>query len=119
MANSQNICGVAVYLAPGAGAELTARIMALPGVELHASSGEQRLAATIVDTPTSMAIDQIAAIHRLSGVVAASLIFHAVDEAESEVERCHDNSCEDHSACCAGAGRHGGAGAPARQSEIR
>lgn len=119
MANPQNICGVAVYLAPGAGADLTARIMALPGVELHASSGEQRLAATIVDTPTSMAIDQIAAIHRLSGVVAASLIFHAVDEADGEVEPCHDHTCEDHSACCAGAGQHGGAGVPARQSEIR
>lgn len=102
MVSSQNICGVAVYLAPGAGADLTARIMALPGVELHASSGEQRLAATIVDTPTSMAIDQIAAIHRLSGVVAASLIFHVVDEADGEGEPCHGHTCEDNSACCAG-----------------
>lgn len=119
MAKPQNICGVAVYLAPGAGADLTARIMALPGVELHASSGEQRLAATIVDTPTSMAIDQIAAIHRLPGVVAASLIFHAVDEPDGEVEPCHDHTCEDHSACCAGASPRGGAGVPARQSEIR
>lgn len=118
MANSQNICGVAVYLAPGAGADLTARILALPGVELHAASGEQRLAATIVDTPTSMAIDQIAAIHRLSGVVAASLIFHVVDEADGGGEPCHDHGCEDNATCCAG-GPNGRAGEPTRQSEIR
>ncbi len=119
MANSQNICGVAVYLAPGAGADLTARIMALPGVELHAASGDHRLAATIVDTPTSMAIDQIAAIHRLPGVVAASLIFHAVDESDGGDEPCHDNSCEENAACCSDAGRIGRAGVPTRQSEIR
>ncbi len=116
MANSQNICGVAVYLAPGAGADLTARIRALPGVELHAAAGERRLAATIVDTPTSMAIDQIAAIHRLSGVVAASLIFHAVDEPDDGAAPRHDHDCEDHAACCAGASP---AGRPTRQSEIR
>ncbi|WKA27612.1 chaperone NapD [Bradyrhizobium roseum] len=104
MANSQNICGVAVYLAPGAGADLTARIQALPGVELQAASGEQRLAATVVDTPTSMAIDQIAAIHRMPGVVAASLIFHAVDEADGGAEPFDDNPCEDNAACGAGTG---------------
>jgi periplasmic nitrate reductase NapD len=117
MANSQNICGVAVYLAPGAGADLTAKIQALPGVELHAASGEQRLAATIVDTPTSMAIDQMAAIHRLPGVVAASLIFHAVDESDGGLEPCHDNSCEDHAACRAGDGAR--TGVPTEQTEIR
>lgn len=124
MADSQNICGVAVYLAPDAGADLTARIMALPGVELHATSGAQRLAATIVDTPSSMAIDQIAAIHRLPGVIAASLIFHAVDERDGQIEphqdnSCDDVSCDDNAACCARAGRNGGADTPAQQPEIR
>lgn len=115
MAESQNICGIAVYLAPDAGSDLTARILALPGVELHATSGENRLAATVVDTPASMAIDQIAAIHRLPGVVAASLIFHAVDE----VEAFQANCCEDNAACCAHAGQTDGATMPIRQPEIR
>jgi len=119
MAKSHNICGVAVYLAPDAGADLAARIMALPGVELQAVSGEYRLAATVVDTPSSMAIDQIAAIHRMPGVVAASLIFHAVDEPDGETENCHDHTCEDNAACCASAGRNGGAGVPTQQPEIR
>lgn len=119
MANSQNICGVAVYLAPDAGADIAARIMALPGVELQAASGGNRLAATVVDTPSSMAIDQIAAIHRMPGVVAASLIFHAIDEPDSDSETGHHNNCEDNAACCARAGRNGGASVPTQQPEIR
>ena len=112
MAEKLNICGVAVYLSPNAGADVPAKIRELPGVELHATSGDGRLAATIVDTPVSMAIDQIAAIHRLPGVVAASLIFHAVDEAEGESCGCKENSCEDNAACCARAGHEGDAALP-------
>jgi nitrate reductase NapD len=119
MAKKLNICGVAVYLSPNAEADVPAKIRELPGVELHATSGDGRLAATIIDTPISMAIDQIAAIHRLPGVVAASLIFHAVDEAEGETECCSDHSCEDNAACCARAGHNGGVGMPAQQPEIR
>ena len=119
MAETLNICGVAVYLSPKAGEDVAAKIRALPGVELHAASDDNRLAATIVDTPASMAIDQIAAIHRLPGVVAASLIFHAVDEAEGETRHGPDHSCEDNAACCARAGHHGGVSMPAQQAEIR
>lgn len=108
MAENLNICGVAVYLAPDAEKDLTARILALPGVELEAASGECRLALTIVDTPASMAIDQIAAIHRLPGVVAASLIFHAVDAPEGEIDTCSDAA----SAYRAEASQDPGAGAP-------
>ncbi|MFO1107619.1 MAG: chaperone NapD [Bradyrhizobium sp.] len=117
MTETMNICGVAVYLAPDAEEDLAARIRALPGVELHAVSGECRLAATIVDTKASLAIDQIAAIHRLPGVVAASLIFHAVDSPESE--SCEGHFCEDNLACRARAGHDGGATMPTQQPEIR
>lgn len=117
MAETVNICGVAVYLSPNAGDDVVAKIRALPGVELHADSGAGRLAATIVDAPGSMAIDQIAAIHRLPGVVAASLVFHAVDEGDGEAR--HAEACHDNATCCAHAGRDGGAGRPSDQSEIR
>jgi nitrate reductase NapD len=111
MAESTNICGVAVYLAPDAERDLTDRILALPGVELGASSGENRLALTVVDTPASLAIDQIAAMHRLPGVIAASLIFHAFDALDDEVvtEGAGD-------ACCGGLCQN--SGAHARPSAI-
>jgi nitrate reductase NapD len=108
MAEVTNICGVAVYLAPAAARDLTGRILALPGVELEAASGESRLALTVIDTPASLAIDQIAAMHRLPGVVSASLIFHAFDTAddESAVET-------EPSACCGGTCQNSGAHARA------
>ncbi len=104
MAEATNICGVAVYLVPDAERDLTDRILALPGVELEAASGDSRLALTVVDTPTSLAIDQIAAMHRLPGVVSASLIFHAFDtpDDESAVET-------EPAACCGGACQNSGA----------
>lgn len=107
MAEATNICGVAVYLAPDAGSDLTDRILALPGVELEAS-GDNRLALTVVDTSASLAIDQIAAMHRLPGVVSASLIFHAFDtpDDESTVET-------EPAACCGGLCENSGAHARA------
>lgn len=115
MVETLNICGVAVYLAPDAQRDLTVKIQALPGVELHAVSGECRLAATIVDTPESMAIDQIAAIHRLPGVVAASLVFHAVDMPDGEIDTCE----HDAATCCAGASQEDGVNMPIQQLRIR
>ena len=111
MAEATNICGVAVYLAPDAASDLTSRILALPGVELEAASGESRLALTVIDTPDSLAIDQIAAMHRLPGVVSASLIFHAFDapDDESAIET-------EPAACCGGLCQN--SGAHARPSAI-
>ncbi|MDN4999993.1 chaperone NapD [Bradyrhizobium sp. GCM10027634] len=108
MAEATNICGVAVYLAPDRASDLMDRILALPGVELEAASGENRLALTVVDTAASLAIDQIAAMHRLPGVVAASLIFHAFDapDDESAVETAA-------AACCGGLCQESGAHARA------
>lgn len=120
MAETLNICGVAVYLAPDARKDLAASIAALPGVELHAASGECRLAATIVDTPEAMAIDQIAAIHRMPGVVAASLIYHVVDAPDDEIDSCEHGTCEhDAAAGCAGASHKDGVNTPVQQLQIR
>lgn len=113
MAETLNICGVVVYLAPDAEKDLIVRILALPGVELEAASGEYRLAVTIVDTPASLAIEQIAAIHRLPGVAIASLIFHAVDTPDGEIDPCKDDT----TACLAGASH--GAGTHLPQFQIR
>lgn len=104
MAEATNICGVAVYLAPDAERDLTDRILALPGVELEAASGQSRLALTVIDTPASLAIDQIAAMHRLPGVVSASLIFHAFDAPDDE-----SAVGAEPAACCGGDCQHSNA----------
>jgi len=49
--------------------------MELPGVELHASEGGN-LVVTVEDTPETMAVDTLAAMGRVAGVLNTSLIYH-------------------------------------------
>jgi nitrate reductase NapD len=80
MMQNFNVCGLIVHLSPRHGEAAAEQIARLPGVDIHASSGVGRLVATAVDTATSLAIDQIAAIHRLPGVVAASIVYHGFEQ---------------------------------------
>ena len=76
-----NVCGLAVHIRPGARDGVLAALAALPGVEVCAESDGGRIAVTVIDTGATMAIDQIAEIHRTPGVVAASLVYAEVADA--------------------------------------
>ncbi|MBL8587880.1 MAG: chaperone NapD [Methylobacteriaceae bacterium] len=80
MSGVHNVCGVVVHVAPGRLEAARAAIAALPGVELHAEADQGRLVATAVDTDSTMAIDQLAAINRIPGVVSTTLAYHAMDD---------------------------------------
>jgi nitrate reductase NapD len=71
-----NICGVLVHTRPESAAEVAAALRRLPGVELHGHAGGGRLIVTLEDTAASTAVDGLAAIHTLRGVVAAALVYH-------------------------------------------
>ena len=73
-----NVCGLAVHHLPAAREAVVAALAALPGVEICAEAEGGRLAVTVIDTEATMAIDQIAEIHRTPGVVAASLVYARV-----------------------------------------
>ena len=75
-----NVCGLVVHLSPGAGRQVSDAILALPGVDIYANSGEDRLIVTVLDTGDAMAIDQITAINRLSGVVSTTLAYHLIED---------------------------------------
>jgi nitrate reductase NapD len=77
-----NICGVLVHANPMKASCLVAALGRLDGVEVHATADGTRLVVTVEDTQTSAAIDALAAIHRLDGVVAASLVYHHFDADE-------------------------------------
>jgi periplasmic nitrate reductase NapD len=85
--NAINVCGIVVHVAPHLAAEALGALKALPGVEIVGQTPEGRVALTAIDTGDTLAIDQLTAMHRLPGVVAASLAYHVFEEAE-EAKTC-------------------------------
>lgn len=83
-----NVCGIVVHLAPHHSETALEALKALPGVEVVGQSAEGRIALTAIDTHDTLAIDQLTAMHRLTGVVSASLAYHAFDDAEAEAKAC-------------------------------
>lgn len=77
-----NICGVLVHANPSKLAAVRAALIGLSGVEIHESAPGGRLVLTVEDTATSTAFDTMTAIHRLDGIVAASLVYHHFDADE-------------------------------------
>jgi nitrate reductase NapD len=77
-----NICGVVIHLNPARAQALRVEIAAMAGVEIHVDDGDARLVATAVDEGETLALEQIAAINRLPGVVSTSLVYHAFDIAD-------------------------------------
>ncbi|WP_293859268.1 chaperone NapD [uncultured Alsobacter sp.] len=74
-----NVCGLVVHVAPTAADRVRGKLAAFSGLDLHASDGD-RLVVTVMDTPTTQALEQIAAINRIPGVVSTSLAYHQVEE---------------------------------------
>lgn len=77
-----NICGIVIHLTPARAPALRAEIAGMTGVEIHADDGAARVVATVVDDGETLALEQIAAINRLPGVVSTSLVYHAFDIAD-------------------------------------
>ena len=71
-----NICGVLVHANPNKMASVLGALAELEGVEVHRTADGGRIVLTVEDTDRTIALDTMAAIHRLDGVVAASLVYH-------------------------------------------
>lgn len=71
-----NICGVLVHAAFDKAGQVAAALGQLPGVELHAHADAGRLIVTVEDTQETSALDGLANIHALPGVVSAALVYH-------------------------------------------
>ncbi|MEW5963453.1 MAG: chaperone NapD [Pseudomonadota bacterium] len=77
-----NICGVLVHAIPARVPEVVASLSRLEGVEVHETADGGRVVVTVEDTDHALAIDTLAAIHRLDGIVAAALVYHHCEPAE-------------------------------------
>ncbi|MCB1515449.1 MAG: chaperone NapD [Hyphomicrobiaceae bacterium] len=76
-----NICGVLVHALPDRLAHVRAQLAEIAGVEVHEVADGARLVVTLEDQPENPAIDQLSAIHRVEGVVAAALVYHHFEPA--------------------------------------
>lgn len=74
-----NICGVLVHANPAKSDTVATTLRRLDGVEVHAAA-DARLVVTVEDTDGRAAIDSLAAIHRVDGVIAATLVYHHFDD---------------------------------------
>lgn len=76
-----NICGVLVHVHPDRLEAVAAALSHMDGVGVHQRADGGRLVVTVEDTPGTTAFDAMTTIHRLDGVVAASLVYHQFDAA--------------------------------------
>jgi nitrate reductase NapD len=81
-----NVCGVLVHARRERMAGVAEALETLSGVEVHQRTGDGRLIITIEDTPQRMAGETLAGIHKIDGVLSASLVYHQTDPETSMEE---------------------------------
>lgn len=74
-----NLCSCIVYTRPGQGAEVGARLIRLPGVEIHGGLSQGTLIVTVEDTALTRVADTLTAIGAVAGVLHSVLIYHYGD----------------------------------------
>jgi nitrate reductase NapD len=71
-----NICGVLIHAHPAKLEAVKAALLNMSGTEIHDEAHGSRLVVTVEDTAESSAFNTLTDIHRLDGIVAASLVYH-------------------------------------------
>ena len=71
-----NISGVLVHANPKKLIAVRQSLGGLDGVEIHGESEDGRLVVTIEDIGDKTAADTMLAVHRLDGVLSATLVYH-------------------------------------------
>lgn len=76
-----NVCGVLVHAHPMRLDDVIAAMRNLDGLEVHEQANGGRIVVTIEDTANTRALDTLTAIHKLDGIIAASLVYHCFEPA--------------------------------------
>lgn len=74
-----NVCGVLVHAQPEKLDAVEAGLAAIPGVEAHGRAKGGRLIITVEDCENLSAVDALAQVNALPGVVAAALVYQEFD----------------------------------------
>ncbi len=70
-----DIASAVVHAIPGQRDAVHARLLGMPGVEIHAETADGRFIVTVEDTADARASDTVVQLHRLDGVVAAAMVY--------------------------------------------
>ncbi len=84
-----NVCGVLVHVMPSRCEVVINELRTLDGVEVHDTTEGSRIVVTVEDTKNAAAIDTLTAVHKVDGVVAATLVYH---QFEPELNDVNDTS---------------------------
>jgi nitrate reductase NapD len=88
-ANIMNISSAIVYARPHLDRAVRARLVAMPGVEVHAVTGDGKLVVSIESDNDGSAVDTYKAIELLDGVLSVAMIFQQTESnPEQELPSC-------------------------------
>jgi len=76
-----HVSSAVVNVATGAMGDITEKVSALPGVEVHGRD-ETRIVVTIEGTSTGQLGDRLTEINLMPGVLAANMVFEHAEDAE-------------------------------------
>ena len=80
-----NICGILVNTKPENITAVTERLVAIPGIEVHAASDEGQMVVTLEEFEQDVSAEKMLGIQKVEGVISASMIYHhCEDEALGE-----------------------------------
>lgn len=79
-----NISSVVLRARPGELEEVRRSLASLPGVELHAATGDGRLVLTLEDAGTGSAADTFLRLHDIRGVMSVAMIYQYSEEPASQ-----------------------------------
>ncbi|HET9699882.1 MAG TPA: chaperone NapD [Burkholderiales bacterium] len=82
MGSAINISGVLVHARPESAEAVRARLMQLPGVEVHAVSPDGRLVVTVENADDREMADTFERVQALPDVLSASLIYHHSEDTQ-------------------------------------
>ena len=74
-----NVCGVLVHVRPDSLEAVESGLAKIRGVEAHGRAKGARLIVTVEDCENSSAVDALAQVNALPGVVAAALVYQEFD----------------------------------------
>lgn len=79
-----NISGIVLRARPERAAAVRDSVAALPGVEVHAATGDGRLVLTLEDAGSASAADTFVKLHDIQGVMSVAMIYQYSDESGTQ-----------------------------------